>query len=86
MVILTAKEKSRQFSLVISQVSPSSRHSGDSENPFDNRGSSDLPSFHLSVIVAATNNFSNANKLGEGGFGAVYKVRLLPLIQRTCNS
>ncbi|KAK9095755.1 hypothetical protein Sjap_021252 [Stephania japonica] len=28
------------------------------------------------TIVAATNNFSPANKLGEGGFGPVYKGRL----------
>ncbi|KAG6778621.1 hypothetical protein POTOM_014959 [Populus tomentosa] len=36
--------------------------------------SSDLPLFDLSVIAAATNNFSGANKLGEGGFGSVYKI------------
>ncbi|XP_059437859.1 G-type lectin S-receptor-like serine/threonine-protein kinase RKS1 isoform X2 [Corylus avellana] len=35
--------------------------------------SSDLPFFDLSIIVAATDNFSDANKLGEGGFGSVYK-------------
>lgn len=30
--------------------------------------------FDLSTIVSATEDFSLANKLGEGGFGAVYKV------------
>jgi hypothetical protein len=30
--------------------------------------------FDLSSIEAATNNFSPDNKLGEGGFGEVYKV------------
>ena len=30
--------------------------------------------FDLSTIEAATNNFSDENKLGEGGFGPVYKV------------
>lgn len=34
----------------------------------------DLPIFDLSNIVKATNNFSSGNKLGEGGFGPVYKV------------
>jgi hypothetical protein len=47
------------------------------ESPRELNGStrnSDLPFFGLSVIVAATNNFYVANKLGEGGFGSVYKV------------
>lgn len=30
--------------------------------------------FNLETIIAATNNFSPANKLGQGGFGPVYKV------------
>ncbi|XP_040375570.1 uncharacterized protein LOC112166064 [Rosa chinensis] len=33
----------------------------------------DLPFFELKSLVAATDNFSDANKLGEGGFGSVYK-------------
>lgn len=35
----------------------------------------DLPLFDLPRIIRATNNFSVHNKLGEGGFGAVYKVK-----------
>ena len=31
-------------------------------------------SFTLRQIKAATNNFDPANKIGEGGFGPVYKV------------
>ncbi|TQE01502.1 hypothetical protein C1H46_012865 [Malus baccata] len=30
--------------------------------------------FSLSTIIAATDNFSPINKLGQGGFGIVYKV------------
>nr|KYP69007.1 Putative serine/threonine-protein kinase receptor [Cajanus cajan] len=33
----------------------------------------ELPFFDLATIVNATNNFSIDNKLGEGGFGPVYK-------------
>ncbi|KAG6519066.1 hypothetical protein ZIOFF_022555 [Zingiber officinale] len=36
----------------------------------------DLPLFDLDTIVNATGNFSTGNKLGEGGFGPVYKGRL----------
>ncbi|XP_028110414.1 G-type lectin S-receptor-like serine/threonine-protein kinase At4g27290 [Camellia sinensis] len=32
-----------------------------------------LPLFDLAVIANSTNNFSINNKIGEGGFGAVYK-------------
>lgn len=35
----------------------------------------ELQFFSFPSIVAATANFSTANKLGEGGFGPVYKVR-----------
>ncbi|KAK1399692.1 Receptor-like serine/threonine-protein kinase [Heracleum sosnowskyi] len=38
-----------------------------------NDGSGDLPVFDFRAIADATNNFSNNNKLGEGGFGPVYK-------------
>ncbi|KAJ9553630.1 hypothetical protein OSB04_017675 [Centaurea solstitialis] len=37
------------------------------------KGSIELPLFSLSTISRATNNFSMHNKLGEGGFGPVYK-------------
>ncbi|XP_076919269.1 G-type lectin S-receptor-like serine/threonine-protein kinase At4g27290 [Bidens hawaiensis] len=33
----------------------------------------ELPLYGLSAILKATNNFSLSNKLGEGGFGPVYK-------------
>ena len=39
----------------------------------------DLPMFSFASVSASTNNFSIENKLGEGGFGSVYKVRLQPL-------
>lgn len=35
--------------------------------------------FDLTTIEAATNNFSSHNKIGDGGFGGVYKVRKVVL-------
>jgi hypothetical protein len=40
----------------------------------------DVPLFDLESILAATDNFSDANKLGEGGYGPVYKVISTTLI------
>ncbi|XP_020089471.1 putative receptor-like protein kinase At4g00960 isoform X2 [Ananas comosus] len=42
----------------------------DSLRPLSN---SDLPLVDLATIQAATNNFAKDNKLGEGGFGPVYR-------------
>nr|GEX12013.1 G-type lectin S-receptor-like serine/threonine-protein kinase At1g67520 [Tanacetum cinerariifolium] len=40
------------------------------------RKGSDLMVFSFATIVAATNDFAIENKLGEGGFGPVYKGKL----------
>lgn len=40
----------------------------------DDKRQIDVPFFSLNSILVATDNFSNATKLGRGGFGPVYKV------------
>lgn len=40
----------------------------------DSTNGIDVPFYNLESILAATDNFSNINKLGQGGFGLVYKV------------
>ncbi|XXG69606.1 hypothetical protein AAC387_Pa06g2425 [Persea americana] len=48
------------------------------ENATEENGKgSELPIFSLGVIEAATDNFSESNMLGKGGFGIVYKGQLL---------
>ena len=46
------------------------------ENEVDDE-KEDLPFFDFRTIANATNNFSNNCKIGEGGFGPVYKVIVL---------
>ncbi|CAN6702113.1 unnamed protein product [Malus baccata var. baccata] len=54
------------------------KNHNESKSKFDVGGGggkddAELPIFGLRAVVAATNNFAEANKLGEGGFGPVYK-------------
>lgn len=69
---------------------PINRSSHDRLKPFENcfflvaghRNQSEdeaSPIFDIDTILAATNSFSIENKIGEGGFGPVYKVILLIL-------
>ncbi|KAK4786607.1 hypothetical protein SAY86_010440 [Trapa natans] len=44
--------------------------------------SSELPFFKFKSILDATNNFDIRNKLGQGGFGPVYKVMIFSLPHR----
>ncbi|KAG6394041.1 hypothetical protein SASPL_144618 [Salvia splendens] len=46
----------------------------------DEVSTDDCQQYDLAKIRAATDDFSDVNKLGEGGFGAVYKVMVLKTI------
>ena len=56
----------------------------DTTNPEDIQ-SIDSLIIDISTLRAATENFDEANKLGEGGFGSVYKVRLKYYIDLFCS-
>ena len=43
----------------------------------DNNTPQEFPYIDFASLLAATNNFSDSNKLGEGGFGPVYKVIII---------
>lgn len=64
-------EKSQDF--LLNEVVISSKREYSAEKSDD----LELPLFDFDTLVTATNNFSNENKLGQGGFGCVYKARLV---------
>ena len=51
----------------------------------DDEDDGEIHYFDFTTILTATNNFSDVNKLGEGGFGPVYKVKSLFIYLCICN-
>ena len=47
---------------------------GENGIPNNRNNANDVSVFSYECIITATNNFSLERKLGEGGFGIVYKV------------
>ncbi|KAM2193515.1 hypothetical protein ACFX1R_027791 [Malus domestica] len=62
--------------LLLSQLSADDNASGPNLIEFGKQKDHELPLLSFSFIVKSTNNFSLANKLGQGGFGPVYKGKL----------
>lgn len=56
------------FAILITGIGGQDRTSEGRKNDLE------LPFFDLATVARATDNFSPSNKLGEGGFGPVYKV------------
>ncbi|CAL5411014.1 unnamed protein product [Camellia sinensis] len=77
LVMRKRKAKRRQNNLLFSPNSSTSFKAAQTADQFDeSRTNAELPLFDLTTIVAATDNFSFSNKLGQGGFGIVYKGQL----------
>ncbi|GMP75090.1 hypothetical protein CsSME_00032303 [Camellia sinensis var. sinensis] len=77
LVMRKRKAKRRQNNLLFSPNSSTSFKAAQTGDQFDeSRTNAELPLFDLTTIVAATDNFSFSNKLGQGGFGIVYKGQL----------
>ncbi|KAK1578765.1 hypothetical protein Q3G72_032995 [Acer saccharum] len=71
------KQQHRQRLLFDSERSLSNyRDSSDANNSASESGNIEITFFELDTVIAATENFSSANKLGRGGFGPVFKGRL----------
>ncbi|KAL1336066.1 receptor-like serine/threonine-protein kinase SD1-8 isoform X2 [Arachis hypogaea] len=73
-----SKQRSRGFvrrshDWIMNEVVFSRKHLRDERNMDD----LELPMFDFDTLTMATNNFSQDNKLGEGGFGRVYRGRLI---------
>ena len=62
------------FQLILSNISEKTENNRETDQV--QNMDLQLPLFELATIANATDNFSINNKLGEGGFGPVYKVNL----------
>ncbi|XP_049936933.1 cysteine-rich receptor-like protein kinase 25 isoform X2 [Nymphaea colorata] len=73
-IVLIALLCSSVFILCIISVLSVARRSKRGKAPDEEEMKGTTPSvFHMDTLKAATNNFSGVNKLGQGGFGPVYK-------------
>ena len=71
-----AGEDLLSFELSIS-LAPAKNKQSEEKRQQKHKKEMEIPLFSFSSVSAATNNFCVSNKLGEGGFGPVYKVKFI---------
>uniref|UniRef100_A0A5B7B6U6 Protein kinase domain-containing protein n=2 Tax=Davidia involucrata TaxID=16924 RepID=A0A5B7B6U6_DAVIN len=72
---LREKQRYREM-LLLDSVTDLSNKDSPNENNHGKSSNTELKFYDLDTIVDATDNFSPDNKLGQGGFGPVYKGQL----------
>ena len=68
------RQRRRELLFLNSSTRSSDREASTSAKRNKDTGNVDVTFFELSTVLAATDNFSTSKKLGQGGFGPVYKV------------
>ncbi|KAK1375040.1 Receptor-like serine/threonine-protein kinase [Heracleum sosnowskyi] len=73
---LKGEEKRKQEKYLLELTTSEGFIDPSDEGQFDGRKGHDVKIYSFDLIMVATNNFSDENKLGVGGFGSVYKGKL----------
>ncbi|CBI18317.3 unnamed protein product, partial [Vitis vinifera] len=74
-----SKGERKMEEAMLHELATSNSFSDSKDVDHDGKRAHDLKLFSFDSIVVASNNFSSENKLGEGGFGPVYKVIIISL-------
>ncbi|KAK8647742.1 hypothetical protein V6N13_121469 [Hibiscus sabdariffa] len=76
-IIVISSMLSGLLALVLACCYTISKYRRKKKEPQANKEDLELPLFDFVAVASATNNFSDSNKIGTGGFGIVYKAWLL---------